>query len=116
MRVLVLMLLLCGCGGDAAKVVRETVDAVRPKETVVIQVRLDASELPSEQDLALRRALEEQLEVERIGRVLRTGAGVGYFSIEVEVDKSIDAVPRIEALLRERGLRERTTVRIGAPQ
>jgi hypothetical protein len=109
---LLMLLLVSGCSEDAAKVVKETVEAVRPQEHVVVQVRLDRSEMPSEEDLRVRREIEEQIEVDRIGRVLKTGAGIGYYDLEVEVDSTIDAVPRIEALLRARDLRERSMVRV----
>jgi hypothetical protein len=112
MKRLLLLLVLTACGGNAEQVVKETVDAVRPKKTVVIQVRLDRSELPSEEDLQVRRELEEEIEVSRIGRVVTTGAGVGYFDIRVEVGSTIEAVPKIEKLLGERALRERSVVRV----
>ena len=92
--------------------IKETVEAARPQEHVVVQVRLDRSEMPSDDDLRVRREIEEQIEVDRIGRVVKTGAGVGYYDVEVEVDSTVDAVPRIEALLRARDLRERSTVRV----
>jgi hypothetical protein len=101
-----------GCGGEAVQVIKESVDAVRPKEYVVVQVRLDASEPPSDEDLKLRRELEDEIEVDRIGRVGSTGAGIGYFDLEIEVDSTVEAVPKIERLLRARGLRERSMVRV----
>lgn len=109
---LLLLLVICGCGDEVAQVMKEGVDAVRPKEYVVVQVRLDASEPPSNEDLKLRREIEDQVEVDRIGRVEATGSGVGYFDLEIEVDSTADAVPKIEQLLRARGLRERSMVRV----
>ena len=106
------LVFLCACGEQAAKVVKETVEAVRPKEHVVVQVRLDRSEMPSEEDLKLRREIEEEIDISRIGRVVTSSAGVGYFDLEIEVDSTADAVPKIESLLRTRGLRERSVVRV----
>ena len=114
---LALLLTLAACGGtessEVNEVVKQSVDALRNKERVVVQVRLEKSELPSDTDLAERRRLEEEIEVGRIGRIVVTGAGVGYYDITIEVDSSADAVPRIEAMLRAENLRERTTVRVG---
>jgi hypothetical protein len=115
--VAVALLLLAACGGtesaEVNEVVKQSVDALRNKERVVVQVRLEKSKLPSDTELAERRRLEEEIEVGRIGRIITTGAGVGYYDITVEVDSSADAVPRIEAMLRAENLRERTTVRVG---
>jgi hypothetical protein len=115
--ILAVTLTFAACGGtesaEVNEVVKQSVDALRNKERVVIQVRLEKSELPSDVELAERRRLEEEIEVGRIGRIITTGAGVGYYDITIEVDSSADAVPRIEAMLRAENLRERTTLRVG---
>lgn len=111
------ILLLCfGCGApetsEVLEVVKETVDAARPKERIVIQVRLEQSAMPSAEDLAVRQRIEEQIGEGRAGRVVSSGGGVGYFDITVEVESTADAIPKVEALLRENRLQERTTIRI----
>lgn len=114
-------LLLSACGktetADVAKVVKEAVDAAREKQRVVIVVRLIKTEMPSAEDLAERRQLEELIEVDRIGLVSRSDAGTGYYAITVDVDSTVESVPRIEAMLREAHLKERASVRVlgGAP-
>jgi len=114
--VALLLLLLTACGGtetaDVAKVVKETVDAARQRERVVVHVRLVKTELPSSEELEERRQLEELIEVDRIGQVVESNAGVGYYAITVEVDSTAESVPRIEAMLREANLRDRASVRI----
>lgn len=113
-----LLLLLAACGEtgvtaeDAEKVVKETLSEVREKETVRIQVRLDKTEMPSEQDLELRRKIEEAIDKEGIGNLKVADAGVGYIEINVEVDSTAESVPRIRDLLETFGLLERSTVRI----
>lgn len=115
---LLLTLLLAACGEtgvtaeDAEKVVKETLSEVREKETVRIQVRLDKTEMPSEQDLELRRKIEEAIDKEGIGNLKVADAGVGYIEINVEVDSTAESVPRIRDLLETFGLLERSTVRI----
>ena len=117
-RLAVLLLLLTACGKtevtreDAEKVVRETFSEIREKETVQVQVRLDKSEMPSEPDLELRRKIEEAIDKEGIGRLKVADAGVGYLEINVEVDSTAEAVPRIRDLLETFGVLERSTVRI----
>lgn len=109
MRVLLAVaLLLAACKGDerdaAATVVKETLQAVRPKQQVVIQVR--------DEDLALRNAIEDQLVTQRIGTIVERGAGKGFVSLAVEVDSTADAVPRVQAILREMQLLEKTSVQV----
>lgn len=114
--VLVALVILTACGetetADVAKVVKETVDAAREKQRVVVHVRLVKTEMPSAEELEARRQLEELIEVDRIGQVVESNAGVGYYAIIVEVDSTADAVPRIEAMLREANLRDRASVRV----
>ena len=115
---LLLLLLLAACGEtgvtaeDAEKVVKETLSEVREKETVRIQVRLEKTEMPSDQDLELRRKIEEAIDKEGIGNLKVADAGVGYIEINVEVDSTAESVPRIRDLLETFGLLERSTVRI----
>lgn len=117
-RVLLVLLLLTACGKsevtreDAEKVIRETLSEAREKETVQVQVRLDKTEMPSDQDLELRRKIEEAIDKEGIGRLKVADSGVGYIEINVEVDSTAEAVPRIRDLLETFGVLERSTVRI----
>lgn len=64
-----LLLAIVACGkaetDEVAQVVKQTVDAMREKERVVIQVRLDKSKMPSAEELDERRRLEEEIEVSR---------------------------------------------------
>ena len=117
-RIVPLLLLLAACGKseitaeDAEKVVRETLSAAQEKAVVKIQIRLEKSEMPSEEDLAFRRKIEETIEKDGIGRVTVADAGVGHIDISVEVDSTAEAVPRIRDLLESLGVIERSTVSI----
>ena len=113
-----LLILLPACGKsevtaeDAEKLVRETLSEAREKEVVKIQVRLEKTEMPSEEDLALRRRIEEAIEKEGIGRIVIADAGVGHIDVSVEVDSTAEAVPRIRDLLEELGVLERSIVAV----
>jgi DNA-binding LytR/AlgR family response regulator len=113
---LIALLILAACGksetAEVAKVLKETVDAAREKQRVVLHVRLVKTEMPSAEELEERRRLEELIEVDRIGQVVESNAGVGYYAITVEVDSTAQAAPRIEAMLREAKLSERASVRV----
>ncbi len=117
------LLLLTACGGsevtgeDAEKVVRETLDEIRQEKQIVkIQVRLEKTELPSAEELELRRRIEEAIEKEGIGRVTVADAGVGHIDVSVEVDSTVEAVPRIRDLLETFGVLERSTVAVRSPE
>jgi hypothetical protein len=113
-----LFLFLAACGRsevtaeDAEKVLRETLSAVKQKEVVRIVVRLEKTEMPSAEELELRRKIEEAIDKEGVGQLKVADAGVGYFEINVEVESSAEAVPRIRDLLETFGVLERSTVRI----
>jgi len=117
---ILLMLAVASCGGersstaasDAAAVVKETLAAARPKERVRVRVHLERSELPTAEDLKLRDTLEEQLDAQRLGAIVNRGAGVGWFDVELDVDSTADAVPRIRAILESMELHEKSTVEI----
>ena len=119
-RFVVLLMLLAACGKgevtaeDAEKAVRETLSAAREKDTVKIQVRLEKTELPTAEELELRRRIEEAIEKEGIGRITVADAGVGHIDISVEVDSTADAVPRIRDLLETFGVLERSTVSVAS--
>ena len=120
-RALVLFaLLLAACGKsdvtaeDAEKVVRETLSEAKDKDVVKIQVRLEKTEMPTAEELELRRKIEEAIEKEGIGRVALADAGVGHIDVSVEVGSTADAVSRIRDLLESFGVLERATVSIEA--
>ena len=97
---------------DLAKSARETLTEMREKSTVKVQVRLEKTELPSETDLQLRKQIEEAIEKDGIGRVKMSDAGVGQFTIHVEVDSTEEGVPRLRDLLESLALLERSTVSV----
>ena len=118
--VLALCLLTIACGKseitaeDAEKVVKETLAEARDKDFVRIQVRLEKTELPSAEDLELRRQIEEAIEKEAIGKIVVADAGVGHIDISVEVASTADAVPRLRDLLDTFGVLERSTVSVAS--
>ncbi|HEX6096939.1 MAG TPA: hypothetical protein VF432_11490 [Thermoanaerobaculia bacterium] len=118
--VLLLAMLLVACGKtemtseDAEKVLRETLSAAKKKDVVKIQVRLEKTEMPTAEELELRRRIEEAIEQEGIGRVTVADAGVGQITVSVEVDSTADSVPRIRDLLETFGVLERATVSVAS--
>lgn len=117
-RILLTLLLLVACrrekttAEDVDKVVRETLNEVRAKYLVLVQVRLDQQELPTPEELAVREGIEQRIESEHIGRVIKSTAVPGHYDITVEVDSTAESVPRIRSVLRDADVLKRSSVRV----
>lgn len=79
-----------------------------------IQVRLDHTDMPTAEELAVRKQIEDRILDERVGRIKESAAGAGHYDLTVEVDSTNDAVPKIRAILRDAGVMDRATVRVVA--
>ena len=105
-----------GCRGEtrssAADVVKQTVDEARRKAKLNVQIRLEGSDFPTHDELALRRKLESDVEHEHIGTVLDAGSGSGYMDLTVEVDETVTTIPKIRAILNRFGLLSRSTIKV----
>lgn len=97
---------------DVDKVVRDTLQEVRSKYLVVIQVRLERPEPPTPEETAVRNAIETRIESEHIGRIVRSEAVPGHYDITVEVDSTAEAVPRIREVLRDVDVLRHASVRV----
>jgi hypothetical protein len=116
MLVLILGGAAAGCRNEtrssAADVVKETVDEVRKKARLNVQIRLAGNDFPTHDELALRRKLESDVEQAHIGTVLDAGSGSGYMDLTVEVDETVTTIPKIRAILNRAGLLDRSTIRV----
>jgi hypothetical protein len=102
-------LVLTACGRDAVK---NLIDETRAPVRVIVEIRLEQTEQPSEKDLQLRRAVADAIEHEHIGIVAMSTADVGRMNLAVDVKDSVAAIPVIHEVLRKFGIDERSTVRI----
>jgi hypothetical protein len=114
-----LLLSVVGChraekttAADVDKVVRDTLQEVRSKYLVVIQVRLEGPELPTPEELQVRDAIETRIESEHMGRIVRSEAVPGHYDITVEVDSTAESVPRIREVLRDANVLRHASVRV----
>jgi hypothetical protein len=112
---LVAVILLFGCRGETADVVKRTIAETRQKTRVSVQVRLEKSDLPAPEELDQQRKMESQIEQQHIGSVVKSESGVGYYDFTVEVDDTTTAIPRIRTLLANAGLLNRSTIKIVSP-
>jgi hypothetical protein len=100
---------LNACGREAVK---NLIDETRAPVRVIVEIRLEQTEQPSEKDLQLRRAVADAIEHEHIGIVARSTSDVGRMTLAVDVKNSVTAIPVIHDVLRKFGIDERSTVRI----
>jgi hypothetical protein len=107
--VLLLSFLALSCGGDAVK---SLIDETRAPTRVIVEIRLERPEMPSEKDLQLRRTIAEAIEHEHVGIVALSTADVGRMDLAVDVKDSVTAIPIIRDVLRKAGIEERSTIRI----
>jgi len=113
---LLILAVAAGCRSEtrssAADVVKQTVDEARKKAKLNVQIRLAGNDFPTHDELALRRKLEGDVEHEHIGTVLDAGSGSGYMDFTVEVDETVNTIPKIRAILNRAGVLDRTTIRV----
>ena len=96
MRFVFVLLLLAGCQAkEAVNLVKDVSTEMRGKSRVQVIVRTE------EEDLTLRKALEDRIEQQGIGRVISSGAGAGQIDVTVEVENTAEAIPKIRKILLE---------------
>ncbi|HEX2834697.1 MAG TPA: hypothetical protein VHW00_16920 [Thermoanaerobaculia bacterium] len=117
---LLILLLLFACRGERAgemeQVAKETLSAVRAKELVKVQVRLEKPEPPSAADLELRKKIEDRIQQEDVGTITESTTDAGHYDLTIEVASTNESIPRVRAILRDAGVAERSTVRVETKQ
>ena len=107
MRSALVLLLLAGCyAKESVDLVKEVSTELRPKAKVQINVRSE------QEDLALRKQLEDRIEQEGIGRLVSSGAGSGQIDVTVEVDNTAEAIPKIRKILLDLGVLPKARYRV----
>lgn len=109
---LLLALFACSPASETRDAIKQAVGDARTKPRLVIQIRLLAPGYPDAKDLELRRSIEKQIEEQRIGVIVGQEAAPGHMDLTVEVEDTMETIPRIEDILRDAGVRERATIRV----
>ena len=120
---LVLIVMTACSGGDetgvqpATEVIREVTTGMRSNARVQVSMRASA-EVPTPEDIEMRKRLEDAIEAENIGRLVSSSGGAGYVDIVVEVENTADAIPRIQEILRSMDAARHATFKVipGADQ
>lgn len=112
----ILLLFSLACRGERAgemeQVAKETLSAVRAKEVLKVQVRLEKPEPPSPAELALRKQIEDRIQQEDVGTLTESTTDLGHYDLTIEVASTNESIPRVRAILRDAGVAERATVRV----
>jgi hypothetical protein len=106
---------LWACKPESTAELKKTIAEARTKPRVNVQIRLETSDFPSPDELALRQKLESDIESRHIGAVLDSGSGNGYMDFTVEVEDTPTSIPRIQSLLNDAGVSKRSTIRVVSP-
>jgi hypothetical protein len=115
-RTVALALLLAGCGkDDPTTLVRDIATEVKDKPRVQMIVKIE-NEQPNDEDLKLRKSLEDRIDNERLGRLVSSGGGSGQIDITVEVDNTADAIAKLRAIALDAGIVRQTSFKVLAPQ
>jgi hypothetical protein len=96
----------------AANPIRQAIATAARKPLVRVQLRLAASGPAPPEDMNARRTVEERIERERIGTILDEAGGPGFIDFTVQVDDTVRAIPRIQALLRDAGIAGRSSIQV----
>lgn len=109
---LLVLLAFCSPAPETREAIKQAVGDARTKPRIVVQIRLIEPGYPTEKDLELRRSIEKKIEEQHIGAIVGQEAAQGHMDVTIEVDSTMEAIPRVEDLLREAGVRDRSTIRV----
>ena len=110
MRIALLMLALVACGrrDELSTEVRKAVAETRTKPQVAVVMQLEENE----KSLQLRQSLERQIEEQHVGLIKNEAAGPGHLDFTVEVDNTVEAIPRIREFLRRADILSKSSIRV----
>ena len=109
---LILAVFACSPTPETRDAIKEVVADTKTKPRIVVQIRLLEPGYPTEKDLELRQSIEKLIEEQHIGAVVGQEAAPGHMDFTIEVDSTMDAIPRVEDILREAGVKDRSAIRV----
>jgi hypothetical protein len=98
------LLLAIGCGDEkSTNAVKKL--PVRDKTGAYNALRIvfkwPGDDFGSRQDLAIRDKISDLIRQKGVGKIIRTGAGMGWMDIYIEVEDKDNATPKLEAIIKE---------------
>jgi hypothetical protein len=111
------LMLVLSCGANepgvqsATEVAREVTTGMRSRARVQVSVKASAED-PGQEDLDLRKKIEDRIEQQNIGRLVSSGGGAGFVDITVEVDNTADAIEKIQEIVRSLDVARETSFKV----
>ena len=104
---LVFVLLLFAACGDKEPTNAEKNSSVDDKTGAPITLRIvfrwPGDDFASLQDLAIRDKIGELIAERGVGKIMRSGTGMGWMDIIIEVKDKDIAIPELESIIKETG-------------
>jgi hypothetical protein len=94
------LFVLMTCNGGEQAEVAEFSDSGTAGELRLI-IRWGGDDFASRQDLELRSSIEALIEERHVGRVLRSGTGMGWMGVWVKVENKTEAKKALEVIMKE---------------
>ena len=88
------------------------IDETRAPTRIVVEIRLENTEMPNEKELKLRQQIADAIEHEHIGVVAKSTADIGHMDLAIDVKDSNKAIPVIHDVLRRFSIDDRAIVRV----
>ena len=98
------LLFVAGCGDEEptnALKKPPVQDKTTAHETLRIVFKWPGDDSASQQDLAIRDKVGDLIRERGVGKIIRAGTGMGWMDIIIEVENKDDAVPKLEAIIKE---------------
>jgi hypothetical protein len=111
------LMLVLSCGANepgvqsATEIAREVTTGMRSRARVQVSVKASAED-PGQEDLDLRKKIEDRIEQQNIGRLVSSGGGAGFVDITVEVDNTADAIEKIQEIVRSLDVARETSFKV----
>jgi hypothetical protein len=93
---IIILALLWSCSdGEPPASIKED-----PLKNLRLVIKWPGDDLASKQDLELRDKIEQQLVAKKVGKILRSGTGMGWMDIVLEVDDQSRAREEIKTIVK----------------
>ena len=106
-------LLAAACGDDeSTNAMRKPSvdDKAGTHNTLRIVFKWPGDDLASKQNLAISDKIENLIRERGVGKIIRTGTGMGWMDILIEVENKDNAIPKLKSIIKETGAELNLTI------
>ena len=94
----------CGQRSEISTAVRQTIAETRSKPQLMVVMQVDDDEL--------RKSVERRIEDQHVGTIKSEAAGPGHLDFTVEVESTVEDIPRIREILKRADVLAKSTIRV----